>query len=304
MRFFKPFSSILIAALMVAALRAPASAQVYISLFAPPAIPQYSQPMLPASGYVWTPGYWAYGPAGYYWVPGTWTQPPQTGYYWTPGYWGYNNNQYMWNAGYWGPQVGYYGGINYGAGYYGNGYVGGMWQGPVFAYNSAVTAVPATITRNVYINRTVIVHNVNYTSYNGGPHGVTVRPTTTQVTYMHEHHVAMTPAQQEHVREASADRNYLSNVNHGKPANTAVAKPMTKETRPDTYKPVTEADRKANQQQAHPQEHPQQEHPQQKPPEHPEQKPPAHTAEHAQQKPAEHPDQKPAKPDTKKPPRS
>ena len=30
----------------------------------------------PGSGYLWTPGYWAYGPEGYFWVPGTWVQPP------------------------------------------------------------------------------------------------------------------------------------------------------------------------------------------------------------------------------------
>jgi WXXGXW repeat (2 copies) len=35
----------------------------------PPALPVYTQPPCPQDGFLWTPGYWAYGPAGYYWVP-------------------------------------------------------------------------------------------------------------------------------------------------------------------------------------------------------------------------------------------
>ncbi len=70
---------------------------------APPPLPVYVQPPLPAAGYIWTPGYWAYGDAGYYWVPGTWVLPPQPGYLWTPGYWGYAGGTYGWHAGYWGP---------------------------------------------------------------------------------------------------------------------------------------------------------------------------------------------------------
>ncbi len=52
---------------------------------APPVLPVYEQPPLPAPGYLWTPGYWAYGGAGYYWVPGVWVQPPRVGLMWTPG---------------------------------------------------------------------------------------------------------------------------------------------------------------------------------------------------------------------------
>ena len=55
----------------------PAQAGIFISVnFAPPVLPVYAQPALPAPGYIWTPGYWAYGDAGYYWVPGVWVQPP------------------------------------------------------------------------------------------------------------------------------------------------------------------------------------------------------------------------------------
>ena len=32
---------------------------------APPAIPTYDQPECPGEGYIWTPGYWAWGGSGY-----------------------------------------------------------------------------------------------------------------------------------------------------------------------------------------------------------------------------------------------
>ena len=82
--------------------------------FGPPPIPIYSQPICPGPGYLFTPGYWAYGDAGYYWVPGTWVLPPTIGFLWTPGYWGWGLGGYFWHPGYWGPHVGFYGGINYG----------------------------------------------------------------------------------------------------------------------------------------------------------------------------------------------
>src|SRR5215469_13692677 len=106
-----------------------AHAAVIISVgFAPPVLPVYAQPICPGPGYLWTPGYWAYGPDGYYWVPGTWVVAPAPGLLWTPGYWGWGDGVYVWHGGYWGPHVGFYGGINYGFGYYGTGFVGGRWE--------------------------------------------------------------------------------------------------------------------------------------------------------------------------------
>ncbi len=100
-----------------------AHAGVFISVgFAPPVLPVYAQPPLPAPGYIWTPGYWAYGDAGYYWVPGVWVHPPRVGVLWTPGYWGFTGGFYAWHPGYWGPHVGFYGGVNYGFGYGGVGF--------------------------------------------------------------------------------------------------------------------------------------------------------------------------------------
>src|ERR1700722_19408872 len=71
---------------------------------APPELPVYEQPAIPADGYIFTPGYWAWvnSDQGYYWVPGTWVAAPQPGYLWTPGYWGGTGGVFSWNEGYWG----------------------------------------------------------------------------------------------------------------------------------------------------------------------------------------------------------
>lgn len=245
MRILKLFTLVAVAAAVAtAAMPATARAQIYVSLLAPPLMPSYSQPMLTQPGLIWTPGYWAWGPAGYYWVPGTWTQPPSPGLYWTPGYWGMNNAGagYMWNPGYWGPSVGYYGGVNYGYGYYGNGYTGGAWQGNAFRYNTAVTHVNTTYVRNVYVNKTVIVHNVNRYSYNG-PGGVRMHPDARQIAYAKQHHVGLTAVQRAHIQEAAQDRNLYAKVNGGHPAQTSVARPYSATHRPANFKPLTAADK-------------------------------------------------------------
>ncbi len=146
-------------ALLLLAFPARSLAQISVGIsvrVGPPALPVYEQPVCPEPGYLWTPGYWAYSDDGYYWVPGTWVLPPQPGLLWTPGYWGWGNDAYVWHAGYWGPQVGFYGGIDYGFGYYGDGYVGGRWNHDRFEYNTAVTRVNTTIIHNTYVNRTVV----------------------------------------------------------------------------------------------------------------------------------------------------
>ncbi len=66
------------------------SAQVGVQItIAPPALQVYDQPECPVDGYIWTPGYWAYGADGYYWVGGIWMAPTEVGFLWTPGYWDY-----------------------------------------------------------------------------------------------------------------------------------------------------------------------------------------------------------------------
>jgi hypothetical protein len=39
-------------------------AQILSITIAPPELPVYVQPAIPEPGYMWTPGYWAYGPDG------------------------------------------------------------------------------------------------------------------------------------------------------------------------------------------------------------------------------------------------
>ncbi|MBV8432711.1 MAG: YXWGXW repeat-containing protein [Candidatus Eremiobacteraeota bacterium] len=246
MRAFRLFAVPIIALFVFMAYPAPSSAQITIGFTigaAPPPMPTYDVPPAPYQNYMWQPGYWAWGPAGYYWVPGTWVQPPQTGLYWTPGYWGYNNGGYGWNNGYWAPQVGFYGGINYGAGYYGNGFYGGQWTPSGFSYNTAVWPVNTTVIHNTYINRTVINRTViNRTSYNGGSGGIQMHPDAAQERVLHMQHVQATELQQQHAREAAQDRNLYASVNHGKPAMLTSAKPFTA---PPHNDPPTDADKAA-----------------------------------------------------------
>jgi hypothetical protein len=207
---------------------APASAQIGIGVnisIAPPELPVYEQPPLPAEGWLWNPGYWAYGDEGYYWVPGTWVEPPQPGLLWTPGYWGYNEGAYVFNQGYWGPHVGFYGGVNYGYGYNGAGYFGGEWRGGVFAYNrDAVRDFGGVHVTNVY-NQTIVVNRTTNVSYNGGPRGIEARPTQEQVQYSHEPHVQRTALQDAHIHAAAQNRELLASANHGHPAIAATARP-------------------------------------------------------------------------------
>jgi hypothetical protein len=224
----------LVFAVVAIALPSPASAQSFLgnligSLIglAPPSLPYYQQPDLTQPNEIWQPGYWQYGSQGYYWVPGTWVQPPQTGLLWTPGYWAQSGNGYYWQQGYWANSVGYYGDVNYGNGYYGNGYAGGAWQGNQFRYNTAVSNVNTTIIRNVYINRTVVVHNNNRVSYYGGRGGLHTGPTSAQMAVSHMHHYGMTSVQTEHMNAARQNRSYLDSVNHGHPAQAAVARPLS-----------------------------------------------------------------------------
>jgi YXWGXW repeat-containing protein len=201
-------------------------AGVFVSVaVGPPALPVYSQPLCPGPGYIWTPGYWAYGPAGYYWVPGTWVIPPQAGFLWTPGYWAFSAGFYGWHPGYWGPTVGFYGGINYGFGYTGFGYWGGYWRGRDFYYNRAVNNVNITNIHNVYDRTVVNNYNVNRVSYNGGPGGIQARANSEQLAAERERHVGATSQQVRNEQVARSDRAQVASVNHGQPAVGATSRP-------------------------------------------------------------------------------
>ena len=83
MRNFRPTRWLMRAmlfALLICLIPAVSRAEVFISVgFAPPVLPVYVQPPCPEDGWLWTPGYWAYGDDGYYWVPGTWVPAPFEG---------------------------------------------------------------------------------------------------------------------------------------------------------------------------------------------------------------------------------
>ncbi|HEY6389557.1 MAG TPA: hypothetical protein VIX91_28060, partial [Candidatus Acidoferrum sp.] len=184
---------------------------------APPVLPVYTQPVCPGLGYLWQPGYWAYGDYGYYWVPGIWVQPPGAGLLWTPGYWGFAGGIYAWQAGYWGSTVGFYGGVDYGFGYTGAGFYGGYWRGGQFFYNTRVTNVNSRVIHNVYTRNVANEHASNRVSYNGGPHGLTARATSEQLAAGRGAHTHMTSAQLQNERAAGNDRNMRASVNHGRP---------------------------------------------------------------------------------------
>ena len=220
----------------------------------PPALPVYVQPPIPGDGYIWTPGYWAYGDAGYFWVPGTWVLAPEPGYLWTPGYWGFEGGYYGWHEGYWGPHIGYYGGVNYGFGYGGIGFAGGEWRGNHFFYNSAVVNFNGGWHPDhdrIYVDREVVVHNtivnVNHVSYNG-PGGIDRRPTPDEVRFTNERHVQPTSVQMQHQNFAAQDRSQLAAVNHGRPATMAAANPAAYHQVAQQHaaaQPISAADRSA-----------------------------------------------------------
>jgi hypothetical protein len=192
---------------------------------APPPIPVYVQPPIPGPGYIWVPGYWAWGDDDYYWVPGTWVLSATVGYLWTPGYWYWRDTGYYWRAGYWGPRVGFYGGVNYGCGYYGTGYVGGHWKGRVFAYNTAVTNIGTMRITNVYIDKTVVVHKtMTNVGFHGGHGGTTAKPTAEEDAAERDKRIPPTFMQTKHQRAASVDRTLFAKTNEGKPAITTTAK--------------------------------------------------------------------------------
>jgi hypothetical protein len=210
----------------------------------PPPIPVYEQPYAPAPNEIWQPGYWAFGPYGYFWVPGTWVPAPQPDYLWTPGYWAWDGGRFHWNQGYWAPEVGFYGGINYGAGYYGDGYDGGRWSNGTFNYNTYVTRVDINIVHTVYVDRTVYVDATpTRVSYNGGPSGLQARPTPQQLSAANEHHLGLTPVQRQHILTAAQDRRLLATVNHSQPPVLAVVRPLSTTNRPEGAVPVTPSDR-------------------------------------------------------------
>ena len=195
--------------------------------FGPPPIPVYEQPICPADGYIWTPGYWAWDSdvGDYYWVPGTWVMAPEARYFWTPGWWGWDGSAFIFHPGYWGPRVGFYGGINYGFGYFGHGYEGGRWDKGHFFYNRSVNNVNVTVIHNVY--NTTVVNNERgpRVSYNGGQGGISARANAEEEAAARERHVPPVAAQTKHFQAARSNQELRASANHGKPPIAATPKP-------------------------------------------------------------------------------
>ncbi len=212
--------------LLAVPVSSPAQVSVGVSVtFGPPAIPVYAQPLCPGPDFIWVPGYWAWDPDyGYYWVPGMWLLAPYPGALWTPGYWVWNDGVYVWYEGYWGPVVGYYGGVNYGYGYSGYGYDGGYWRGGKFYYNRVVNNINVTNITTVYSRQ---VRNMRPAgpSFNGGPGGTTVRPTSEQLAGARERRSSLTGPQRQQMQAARADPKQRATVNRGRPSIAATAKP-------------------------------------------------------------------------------
>lgn len=214
------------AMLAILTFSAPAFAQIGISItIAPPALPVYEQPVCPGDGYIWTPGYWAWGDDGYFWVPGTWVMAPEPGFLWTPGYWGWGDGVYIFHRGYWGPHIGFYGGINYGFGYFGHGYEGGRWDHDHFYYNRTVNNINVVNVHNTY-NETVVNENRDtHVSYNGGEGGINERPRPEEMAAQRDRHIDPVAAQEQHRQMASSNRELRASVNHGAPPIAATARP-------------------------------------------------------------------------------
>ncbi len=227
MRFVLSIRSLLFA-LVLLAISAASSAQIGVGIsirIAPPELPVYDQPIAPGDGYIWTPGYWAYGDDDYYWVPGTWVMAPEVGYLWTPGYWGGDGDNYIFHEGYWGTEVGFYGGINYGYGYSGRGYEGGRWDNGHFDYNQSVSHVDVSRNHNVYNTRVDDNNQGNRVSFNGGNGGVQVRATSQEESAGRQRHIAPVAEQTQHVQSARGNSELRASANHGKPPIAATAKP-------------------------------------------------------------------------------
>jgi hypothetical protein len=192
---------------------------------APPPLQDTPQPPCPADGYLWTPGYWAWGSAGYYWSPGIWVQPPRVGVLWTPGYWGFVEAVYVFHPGYWGPHIGYYGGINYGYGYTGVGFAGGRWVGSSFAYNRAVNNVSVSLVHNSYTASVPVSAATNKVSYNGGPGGISAAPSAQERAAAAEAHLPPSSPLHAPLHPVATSPVQMAHVHSGHPPIAANATP-------------------------------------------------------------------------------
>ncbi|MDR0532962.1 MAG: YXWGXW repeat-containing protein [Verrucomicrobiales bacterium] len=230
---------LILSAFGLTASRSSAAVGVSINIdIAPPALPVYEQPLCPGDGYIWTPGYWAYGPRGYYWIPGVWVLPPQAGLFWTPGYWECVGVTYVFHTGYWGPHVGFYGGVNYGFGYNGYGYYGGRWDGGRFVYDSRFNNVRGVRSVRTYVGPTVRQNADNRRlSYNGGRGGIQMKASEDQRRFAQQQHFKQTAQQRDNHQQAARTNGAWAAAGNHKANGANYRSPQTA-TAPQPSRPV------------------------------------------------------------------
>lgn len=81
---------------------APAEARPAVTIYATTAPPPLRVERMPPArrGYVWAPGYWAWGHHRYAWQPGHWVRA-RHGYHYRPARWERYNNRWRYYGGNW-----------------------------------------------------------------------------------------------------------------------------------------------------------------------------------------------------------
>ncbi len=187
---------------------------------APPPLPSYEQPVIPADGYLWVPGFWAWRKSvpDYFWVPGTWVRPPQPGLLWTPPYWSRAGDAYAFHAGYWAANVGFYGGVAYGFGYTGDGYQGGRWSDGTLYYNRGCNNLGLVNIAHVYGSTSAGDDSPSCVGDYEGRGAVAGRPSRSAQGLVGTRHFEATAQQRRHFELAAMDRSLFSKLNNGAPA--------------------------------------------------------------------------------------
>lgn len=187
---------------------------------APPTLPSYEQPAIPADGYLWVPGFWAWRKSvpDYFWVPGTWVRPPQSGLVWTPPYWSRTGDSYTFHAGYWASQVGYYGEIEYGFGYPGTGYQGGRWSHGTFYYNRSFNNLGSVGIANAYGHASGRGDDSSRAGDDEAPPVDAAPRSQKENRSINPRHIDATFEQRRHFELAAMDRSLYSKQNGGAPA--------------------------------------------------------------------------------------
>jgi len=105
------------------------------------------------------------------------------------------------------------------------GYVGGYWRGGAFFYNRAVNHINEVNITHVYSRAVVNDVGMARVSFNGGPGGISARPTPAELSAERDRHIAATRLQLQHQESAHQNRAQFVSVNHGRPDVAATVRP-------------------------------------------------------------------------------